>query len=483
MPLGTPGFDFASRDYENIRRDLLARASRVVPDWTDRDPSDFGMLFVDLWAYMGDVLHYYVDRAAGEAFITTATQRESVLALANLFDYTPFNRSSATATVYVSNSSSASVSLAAGTVFVAISDGSQYEFFSNQETTVLAGQTVGVLVTEGKKVIEEVLTTSANGQVNQKYSLSKTNAVPSSVQVYVYENGIDPTAWNPVPNISLSNSGNSVYSVIVNADNETQVLFGNRLSGRIPATNTKITATYNTTSGGSGNVGQNKISAFKTTQPVGLAVVSSTTATGGSNGETVDSIKSSLKAMIRSQDRAVTLQDYVDLALRVPSVYKAVVAYTPNASGGGGGSVSVYGMPYISEYTSYTSNSVAVTSTVQDEIEALIQPLSTLGVTVVAESSITLVPKTITATVYVQESYVAVSVQRAVERALDALFELPRIQFGVDIKIGDIYRAIHNVEGVEYATVTLGGSSPTNVQLIRKGSYTITTSGGITTSV
>ena len=64
MPLNTPGFDFASRDYENIRRDLLIRAERVLPDWTDRDPSDFTMLLVDLWAYMGDIMHYYIDRVS-----------------------------------------------------------------------------------------------------------------------------------------------------------------------------------------------------------------------------------------------------------------------------------------------------------------------------------------------------------------------------------------------------------------------------------
>ena len=105
MAINTPGFDFASRDYENIRRDLLNRASLIAPEWTDRDPSDFGVLLVDLWAYMGDVLHYYIDRAAGEAFITTATQRESMLALASLFDYKPYSRRASKAVVNLLNNS------------------------------------------------------------------------------------------------------------------------------------------------------------------------------------------------------------------------------------------------------------------------------------------------------------------------------------------------------------------------------------------
>jgi hypothetical protein len=57
-------FDYSSRDYSTIKSDLLARASRIAPEWTDRDPSDFGMVLVDLWSQMGDVLHYYVDPPA-----------------------------------------------------------------------------------------------------------------------------------------------------------------------------------------------------------------------------------------------------------------------------------------------------------------------------------------------------------------------------------------------------------------------------------
>lgn len=482
MALNTPGFDFASRDYATIRNDLLSRASRVAPEWVDRDPSDFGVLLVDLWAYMGDVMHYYIDRAAGEAFVSTATQRESLLALSNLFDYTPFTRTASSAVVYVSNSSSASVTLAAGTVFIGTSELENIEFFSNADVVIYSGATnVAIPVTQGSKIVEEVLTSAASGQVGQKYSLAKTTAVPTSTQVYVYEDGINPTGWNRITDVSLASTGTSVYSVAVNANNETQVVFGNRISGRVPPTNAKVTATYSTTIGDAGNLGQNKILSFKSAQPNGVAVTSSTAATGGSSGETVDSIKASLKAMIKSQNRAVTLQDFVDLTLIIPGVYKSVAKYEPSVSGGG--SVTIYGLPYISSYTSYASASVGISSSVQEQIVTSITPLATLGITVIAAPSITLVPKNITAVIYVDSSYVASSVQTAASNALDVLFDISVVEFGEDIKIGDIYRTLHNVEGVLYATVTLSGSTPTNIQLIKKGTYSLSTSGGITTLV
>ena len=88
-------FDYTNRDYTSIRNDLLNRASVVLPEWTSRDSSDFGMLFVDLVSYMGDILHYYVDQAAGESFLETATRRSSLLAIASLLDYIPHGRTSA----------------------------------------------------------------------------------------------------------------------------------------------------------------------------------------------------------------------------------------------------------------------------------------------------------------------------------------------------------------------------------------------------
>ena len=99
------GFDYTSRDYLSIKQDLLNRASVALPEWSTRNTSDFGMVMVDLWAYMGDILHYYVDRAAAETYIGTAVNRESIVALANLFDYRPANKTSATGnvTIYASN--------------------------------------------------------------------------------------------------------------------------------------------------------------------------------------------------------------------------------------------------------------------------------------------------------------------------------------------------------------------------------------------
>src|SRR5262245_45136133 len=58
-----------------------------LKDWMARDARDFGIGFLDMWAYLGDILTFYQERIANEAFLGTATQRESVLRMAALIDY------------------------------------------------------------------------------------------------------------------------------------------------------------------------------------------------------------------------------------------------------------------------------------------------------------------------------------------------------------------------------------------------------------
>ena len=94
-------FDYTSRDYLSIRQDLLSRAADLIPEWTSRAPSDFGVMLVDLWSYTGDILHYYIDKAAAETYLGTATRTESVLAIANLLDYRPLFQTAAEGTVVV----------------------------------------------------------------------------------------------------------------------------------------------------------------------------------------------------------------------------------------------------------------------------------------------------------------------------------------------------------------------------------------------
>ena len=342
-------FDYTSRDYFSIKQDLLARAEQVLPEWTSRDQSDFGMLIVDLWAYMGDILHYYVDKAAQESFLSTATQRESILAIANLLDYVPTGRTPAHASISLVGTNSAAtdetpilipkftrflakplLETADDVVFTsdkAIAFNSTGAAVSGYEV-YQKGTSIELDLTEGEMYQESF---TSDGRISQQYMLSTTGIVNSSIEVYVAEgaNGAE-IPYTQVTRLIEATNSDLVFSVTLSADDTSTIVFGNSVHGKIPTTNAVVRIVYRRSRGAAGNVDVNAIKEFESLNNIygppydGVLITpNSTKAIGGTDSESITSLKTNIPASFRSQDRAVSIQDYIDLTLRVPGVVKA----------------------------------------------------------------------------------------------------------------------------------------------------------------
>jgi hypothetical protein len=85
--LNEPAIDYLSKDYASFRRLILDRLAMVMPTWKERNPADFGVMMAELLAYQGDLLSYYQDAVATEAYLGTARSRISVKRHARLLDY------------------------------------------------------------------------------------------------------------------------------------------------------------------------------------------------------------------------------------------------------------------------------------------------------------------------------------------------------------------------------------------------------------
>jgi hypothetical protein len=95
--------DYTSRDYYALREALVKRVQDRIETWQGNDPADFGVALVEAFAYMGDLVNYYIDRIANESYILTATQRQSLLNLASQFGYIPSGYTAATVDVTFTN--------------------------------------------------------------------------------------------------------------------------------------------------------------------------------------------------------------------------------------------------------------------------------------------------------------------------------------------------------------------------------------------
>lgn len=492
-------FNYTTRDFSTIKSDLLKRASTSIPEWTDRDSSDFMMALIDLVAYSADIQHFYIDRAAAEAYLGTATQRESVLALANLYDYTPNFVDSARATITVYNSTAASVALPAGTTFSAVSGGVSFSFYSTSDVNLLADSTATVFLKEGVQYSDQAVTsstgiTTSSGMGSQRFNLYHKDVVPSSLVVKVYE-GVGGTGveWRQVQRLVTSAASDSVYSVYVAADGTTQLLFGNGVNGRIPPTNVEIKASYATCSGTSGNVPAGAITTLSSSSYQGLRVNQPTpAASGGIDSENITSLKAALPRAFRTSTRAVTLADFSDLALSVQGVSKAVTAY---AVSGTGGSVTAYVVPYQSGYsTAGSTTSISIDQNTRDRVYNALIDNAMLGVASIGvPATISLTPVYTAVEVHVKDNYVASWVATQVIDTLTAEFDFDKVSFGQVMTIGDFYRVVLGVDGVDYAIFTnFNTTGPTNTvlangkitinqyKLPRNGLVEVTVIGGVT---
>ena len=75
--------------YASFRETMLEDIAHApeLARLTTREDDDYAVTILDLWAAVGDVLTFYQERYANEAFLRTATQRQSIGRLARLIDY------------------------------------------------------------------------------------------------------------------------------------------------------------------------------------------------------------------------------------------------------------------------------------------------------------------------------------------------------------------------------------------------------------
>jgi uncharacterized phage protein gp47/JayE len=450
-----PQVDYTSRDYASIREDMLALIPNFLPEWTSTDPSDFGITLIELFAYMGDMLNYYIDRAANEGFINTATQRSSVLSIASLLNYSPSNGLPATVTLTFQNRTATSITVPSKTQVATTTtiNGTSTQVIFETDTAVTVPAAVGavkgsatVSATEGTTVLEEYLGDS-DGSTFQKFTLSKNPVISKTTSITA--NGV---SYNEVNYLIDSGYNDPSYTVSTNADGVSSISFGDNISGRIPPAGA-IYATYRIGGGAYGNVGPNTLTYLLSNISAGLTVNNQESASGGSERESTDSIRFNAPFALTALNRAVSLSDYAALAIQVPSVGKAV------ADGTVYNNIILYVAPYGDTGNGtpgidVDGNSNSIFENAANDVADFIvdKAPATTTVTVLPP---TYVPIDITLDLRIAAQYKQSTVTNAVELALVNLLSFENTTFAETFALQYVLSAIDGVKGVSYADVKL----------------------------
>ncbi len=88
MPNKKVPINYASRDFESIKSDLVSMAKKYYPNsFKDFSEAGFGSMVLDMVAYIGDILSFYVDYQANESYFDSANEFKNVVKLAKQMGY------------------------------------------------------------------------------------------------------------------------------------------------------------------------------------------------------------------------------------------------------------------------------------------------------------------------------------------------------------------------------------------------------------
>lgn len=326
------------------------------------------------------------------------------------------------------------------------SDGSASQKFRTTSTPVLTGQRLEVREPEMPSAAEMDKITEEEG-ADAVTIVSDAAGRPKEIWV----------RWHEVTDFYGSGPRDRHYVL----DHLTgEIRTGDGLRGLIPpagAGNLRM-ARYQTGGGSAGNRAANSIVQLKTTVPYVDKVINTEAAAGGADAESFDSLLTRMPREIRHHSRAVTMEDYEDLAMIAsPAVARALCVPLRNLTGdplGKGptvlGEASVIIVPRSSE--AKPQPSLELLSRVQDYLEAHIVPTATVSVV-----GPLYVGVQVTAEIALVSLEGASGVEQAVEQTLASFLhpltgglEGEGWDFGREPHRSDLYALIERVPGVDH---------------------------------
>ena len=94
--------NYLNKDFSDFRDNLIDFAKQYFPNtYNDFNESSPGMMFIEMAAYVGDVLSYYIDSQFRESLLAYAEEKRNVYNIAQSFGYKPKTTTAATAVLDV----------------------------------------------------------------------------------------------------------------------------------------------------------------------------------------------------------------------------------------------------------------------------------------------------------------------------------------------------------------------------------------------
>jgi len=332
-------------DFDLVKQNLktFLQSQSEFQDY-DFEGSGFSIL-LDLLAYNTHYLGFNANMLANEMYLDSADIRKNIVSLAKMLGYTPTSAKapSASLNILVNNASGDSITMAKGTVFTTSVNDTSYQFVTNASHTLTP--TNGVYQFSNIPVFEGTLVTYRytvnTSDPDQSFIIPSNRADTTTLKVQIQNSSSDSTTatYTLATGFTSLDSTSRVYFLQEVEDGKFEVYFGDGVIGRALSDGNIVILEYIVTNKTEAN-GASTFAlsgAIETFSDVTITTVSS--AQGGAEPQSKESIRFNAPLQYARQDRAVTTGDYETL---VQELYPN--AQSVSAWGGEDDETPIYGV-------------------------------------------------------------------------------------------------------------------------------------------
>jgi hypothetical protein len=313
--------DYTSLDRESISEDLKTFAKTQFHDrWTNFNETEFAVVFLEMMAYIGDLITFHFNAVIGETQPSTCVRRQNFINIAKSYDF--FLNGPIGSTVeltitsdvaqipYVLFANTAKFGAANGTVFMPTVD----------VNVTSATQTFDA---EAGELIDDELIAVSDGSENQEYLLESTGSkspllyrnFSSSGNQPILEVTVGGSVWELKRLEADAQSTDEAYFIRTSEDDEVTIFFGDGINGKIPALGVDIRYTAKIGTDQTSNVNPRTITNLITAVPGLVSVTNVEQASGGRFRQTLQEGKAALPASISTNNRAVVEEDFAAILI------------------------------------------------------------------------------------------------------------------------------------------------------------------------
>jgi hypothetical protein len=317
-------------DFDTIKNNLKAFLKQQN-EFTDYDFEGSGLsVLLDILAYNTHYNAYYLNMVANESFLDTALLRNSVVSHAKSLGYTPYSTKSPVSTINFevksNNPNNATLTLTKGFSFLSNQiDGKSYNFVVLDDVTSTKANSSYLFenleIHEGQ-LVNYRFVYDEQSNPKQIFTIPEDNIDTSTLKVTVFENSTTTefSVYEKVKEILDVTSSSEVYFLQESRTGKYQIYFGDDVIGKKLPAGAVIILSYLVTNGTQANKANNFVSTSVVVDSLSeslsnFIITPVSEASGGSNRESVESVRSSSIKQYLSQNRLVTYKDYESFIL------------------------------------------------------------------------------------------------------------------------------------------------------------------------